>query len=85
MIDSQDEPSELESDEPPVKVSSDVPESTKAPRSIMFDPVRDLGVSSGGPNNSQVPKEWTCSNQTCPFYGIVFEVFVYAVLAIQAL
>ena len=55
---SEDVPSELESDDPPIKVSSDVPESTNAPHSITFDPVRDRGVSSGGPDTSQDPKTY---------------------------
>ena len=55
---SENEPSELESDDQPVKVSFDVPESTNAPHSITFDPVRDRGVSSGGPDPSQDPKTY---------------------------
>ena len=58
VTDSEDEPSELESDHPPVRVSPDVPESTNAPYSIIFDPVQDRGVSSGGPDTSQDPRTY---------------------------
>ena len=47
MTDSEDDPSELESDDPPVKVSPDVPQSTNALHSITLYPVHDRGVSSG--------------------------------------
>ena len=55
---SEDEPSELESNDPPVEVSSDIPESSNAPHSIRFDPVWDRGVSSRGPDTSQDPKTY---------------------------
>ena len=48
VVTPEDEPSELECDESPAKVSSDIPESTKAPHSIMFEPVPDCDVSSRG-------------------------------------
>ena len=56
MTDFEVDPSKLESDEAPVKVSSVVPQSTIAPHRIMFDPVPDHGVSSRGPDTSQDPK-----------------------------
>ena len=55
MTDSEDDPQVLETDEPLVKVSSNIPDLSNALHNIMSDLVRDLGVSSAGSDASQGP------------------------------